>query len=105
VAPAVTPVTDTSTRDAAIGSAAFLALVVVFFFVRSAFVHHLVVRRVAPAAALSAGWLLFTGLAMVSAAIVLAVVNAGKFLNWAVTGPLVVVGAVALIAAVFTGRR
>jgi hypothetical protein len=68
-------------------------------------VHHLVVRRVAPAAATNAGWMLFCGLAFVSAAAVLAIVNAGKFLNWAVTGPLVLVGLAALIAAAFIGRR
>jgi len=99
------PVTDTSSRDLAIGGAAFLVLLVVFFFVRNAYVHHLVVRRVAPSSAGSAGWLLFLGLGFISSAAVLALVNASKFLNFAVAGPLVVVGVIALIAALFTGRR
>lgn len=99
------PATDTSTRDLAIGAAVFLVLLVIYFFVRNAYVHHLVVRRVAPSSAGSAGWLLFVGLAFLSAAAVLAIINASKFLTFAVTGPLVAVGLVALAAALFIGRR
>jgi hypothetical protein len=99
------PGTDTSTRDVAIGGAIFLVLLVVYFFVRNAYVHHMVVRRVAPSTAGSAGWMLFVGLAFLSAAVVLAIVNASKYLTLGVTGPLVVVGLVALIAALFIGRR
>jgi hypothetical protein len=97
--------TDTSTRDLAIGAVVFIVLLVVYFFVRNAYVHHLVVRRVAPSSAGSAGWLLFVGLAFLSAAAVLAIINASKFLTFAVTGPLVAVGLVALVAALFVGRR
>jgi hypothetical protein len=68
-------------------------------------VHHLVVRRVAPSSAGSAGWLMFVGLGFLSAAAVLAIINASRFLTFAVTGPLVVVGLVALVAALFVGRR
>ncbi|QOY93786.1 hypothetical protein IM543_19955 [Massilia sp. UMI-21] len=99
------PATDTSTRDLAIGAAVFLILLVVYFFVRNAYVHHLVVRRVAPSSAGSAGWLLFVALSFLSAAAVLAIINASKFLTFAVTGPLVAVGLVALVAALFIGRR
>ena len=99
------PVTDTSTRDLAIGGAIFLVLLIVYFFVRNAYVHHLVVKRVAPSSAGSAGWLLFVGLGFISAAAVLAIINASKFLTFAVTAPLVLVGLVSLIAALFVGRR
>jgi hypothetical protein len=99
------PVSDTSTRDLAIGSAVFLILLVVYFFVRNAYVHHLVVRRVAPSSAGSAGWLMFVGLGFMSAAAVLAIINAGKFLTFAITAPLVAVGLVALGAALLVGRR
>ncbi|MCC6071112.1 hypothetical protein ACFSQU_16365 [Massilia sp. GCM10020059] len=99
------PVTDTSTRDMAIGAAVFAVLLLVYFFVRNAYVHHLVVRRVAPSSAGSAGWLMFVGLAFMSAAAVLAIINASKFLTFAVTAPLVAVGLVALAAAFFVGRR
>jgi hypothetical protein len=106
VAPATeVPPTDTSTRDLAIGSAIFLVLLVIYFFVRNAYVHHLVVKRVAPSSAGSAGWLLFVGLAFISAAAVLAIINASKFLTFAVTAPLVIVGLIAMVAALFVGRR
>lgn len=101
----VAPAPDTSTRDLAIGGTVFVILLVVYFFVRNAYVHHLVVRRVAPSSAGSAGWLMFVGLSFLSAAAVLAIINTGKFLTFAVTGPLVVVGLAALVAALFVGRR
>ncbi|MGH8855237.1 MAG: hypothetical protein ACREWI_13280 [Telluria sp.] len=104
-ATAPVPATDTSSRDLAIGAVVFVVLLAVYFFVRNAYVHHLVVRRVAPSSAGSAGWLLFVGLAFLSAAAVLAIINASKFLTFAVTGPLVAVGLVALVAALFVGRR
>ncbi|MGZ8292440.1 MAG: hypothetical protein ACXWVG_05290 [Telluria sp.] len=99
------PVTDTSTRDLAIGAAVFAVLLLVYFFARNAYVHHLVVRRVAPSSAGSAGWLLFVGLGFLSAAAVLAIINASKFLTFAVTAPLVAVGLIALVAAMLVGRR
>ena len=80
-------------------------LLVIYFFVRNAYVHHLVVRRVAPSAAGSAGWLMFVGLGFLSAAAVLAIINASKFLTFALTGPLVAVGLIALVATLFIGRR
>ncbi|WP_338766395.1 hypothetical protein [Massilia sp. METH4] len=99
------PVTDTSTRDIAIGGAVFLFLLVVFFFARNAFANHLVRRRVAPSSADTAGWLLFFGLAFLSAAVVLGFVNSTKFLNVAITGTLLVFGIAAIAGALFTGRR
>ena len=98
------PKADTSTRDLAIGATVFVVLLLVYFFARNAFVQHLVVRRVAPSAAGSAGWLLFLGLSFLSAAAVLAMINT-KYLAFAITAPLVVVGLVALVAALFVGRR
>ncbi len=106
VQPAAAPAaTDTSARDLAICGTAFLILLVIFFFARNAYVHHMVVRRVAPSSAGSAGWLMFVGLCFLSGAAVLAIVNASKFLTFAVTGPLVAVGLVALVAMLFIGRR
>ena len=99
------PATDTSTRDIAIGGAIFLFLLVVFFFVRNAFVNNLVKRRVAPSSADTAGWLLFVGLAFLSAAVVLGFVNSTKFLSLAITGTLLVFGIAAIAGALFTGRR
>ncbi|HEX8789200.1 MAG TPA: hypothetical protein VF793_23680 [Telluria sp.] len=99
------PLRDASTRDLMIGSAVFLILVIIYFFVRNAYVHHLVVRRVAPSSAGSAGWLLFLGLCFLSAAAVMAIINTARYLTPVITGPLVVVGVLALIAAVLIGRR
>jgi hypothetical protein len=98
------PQAETSARDMAIGSAVFVVLLVVFFFIRNAYVHHMVVQRVAPSSAGSAGWLLFLGLSFLSGAAVLAMLNA-KYLAFAITAPLVLVGLVALGAALFVGRR
>ena len=86
-------------------SSAFLSALLVFFFVRNSYVHHLVVRRVAPSTAGNAGWLMFVGLAFLSSAAVLAIINASKFLTFAVTAPLVAVGLLSLVAAAFVGRR
>jgi hypothetical protein len=99
------PLRDTSARDLAIGGAVLVVLLVIYFFVRNAYVHHLVVKRVAPSSAGSAGWLMFVGLAFLSFAAVLAIINAAKYLTLAITGPLVVIGVVALIAALLIGRR
>jgi hypothetical protein len=99
------PARDTSSRDLAIGGAVFIVLLVIYFFVRNAYVHHLVVRRVSPSSAGSAGWLMFVGLGFVSSAAVLGIINAGKFLTFAVTAPLVAIGLVALVAALLIGRR
>jgi hypothetical protein len=99
------PLRDTSARDLAIGGAVFVVLLVIYFFARNAYVHHLVVRRVAPSSAGSAGWLMFVGLAFLSFAVVLAIINASKYLTLAITGPLVVIGLVGLIAGLMIGRR
>jgi hypothetical protein len=99
------PATDTSTRDLAIGGAVFLVLLIVFFFARNAYSNHLVRRRVAPSSADTAGWLMFFGLAFLSAAAVLAVLNASKFLTLAITGTLLVLGIASLAGALVTGRR
>jgi hypothetical protein len=101
----VAPVTDTSARDLALGAGVFLVLMVVFFFARNAFTQHLVVRRVAPSAAGSAGWLLFAGLSFLSAAALLALINAGKYLTLAIAGPLLLVGLAGLVGAALVGRR
>ncbi len=99
------PVTDTASRDVAIGGAIFAVLLIVYFFIRNAYVHHLVRARVAPSSAGSAGWLLFVALSFLSGAAVLAIINPGKFLTLAVTGPLVFLGVAALIGALLVGRR
>lgn len=99
------PQTDTSNRDLTLAGGIFLVLLLAFFFARGAYVNHLVSRRVAPGSAGNAGWLLFIGLAFLSGAIVLALINAEKYLSLWVTAPLVLVGLGSLLGAVLTGRR
>lgn len=99
------PETDTSSRDQLLGAGVFIVLLIVFFFARNAYTHHLVRRRVAPSAAGTAGWLLFVGLAFLCGATVLAVMNSAKFMSVAVMVPLLVFGVLALIGALLTGRR
>ncbi|MEN9867602.1 MAG: hypothetical protein RL748_3192 [Pseudomonadota bacterium] len=99
------PQTDTSTRDLTLGGGIFLVLLLAFFFARGAYVNHLVARRVGPSSAGNAGWLLFIGLSFLSGAIVLALINAEKYLSFWVTAPLVLVGLACLVGAVLTGRR
>lgn len=105
VNPDALPVADTSDRDLAIGAVVFVILLAVYFFVRGAYVHHLVRKRVAPSSAGNAGWLLFVGLGFLSAAAVLAIINAGRFLTFGVAGPLVAVGVITLVASLLVGRR
>ena len=106
VAPvAEAPVEDTSTRDLAIGAGVFVVLLLVFFFIRNAYVQHLVVKRVAPSTAGSAGWLLFLGLGFVSLAAVLAMINPSRFMSAAIGVPVLLAGLAALVAAVVVGRR
>lgn len=99
------PATDTSSRDIAIGGAIFLILLVIFFFARNAYANHLVRKRVSPSSADTAGWLMFFGLSFLSAAVVLGLLNASKFLNLAVTGTLLVFGIAAIAGALLSGRR
>lgn len=105
VAPASRASTDTSTRDIAIGGTIFLVLLVAYFFARNAYVHHLVSRRVSPASAANAGWLMLTGLAMLSGAVIAALVNPDRFLGFATTGSLLVMSVISIVAAVMVGRR
>jgi hypothetical protein len=105
IAPGARQASDTSTRDIAIGGTIFLVLLVAYFFARNAYVHHLVSRRVAPASAANAGWLMLTGLAMLSGAVIAALVNPDRFLGFATTGSLMVMSIISIVAAVMVGRR
>ena len=96
---------QTSSRDMLIGSGIFVVLLIAFFFARNAYANHLVAKRVSPTTAGSAAWLLFLGLSFLSAAIVLALINAQRFLNVTVTAPLITIGVAALVGTVIVGRR
>lgn len=96
--------TDTSSRDTLIGGAVLLVLFVAFFFAKNAYANGLVAKRVSPNKANASGWWLFIFLASLATAVVLAAVNAHKFLAPLFMGPLVLVGLVALVLT-FTSSR
>ena len=97
--------TDTSSRDTLIGGVVLLLLFIAFFFAKNAYANGLVAKRVPPNKANAAGWWLFIFLASLATGVVLAAVNAHKFLAPLFMGPLVLVGLVALLLTFTSSRR
>ena len=106
-APALDPAstTDTSSRDTLVGGVVLLLLFIAFFFAKNAYANGLVAKRVPPNKANASGWWLFIFLASLATGIVLAAVNAHKFLAPLFMGPLVLVGLVALLLTFTSSRR
>ena len=106
-APALDPAstTDTSSRDTLVGGVVLLLLFIAFFFAKNAYANGLVAKRVPPNKANAAGWWLFIFLASLATGLVLAAVNAHKFLAPLFMGPLVLVGLVALLLTFTSSRR
>lgn len=105
-APALAPVdADTSSRDLLVGGAILLVLFIAFFFARNAYANTLVVKRVPPNKANAAGWWLFIFLASLSTGVVLAAVNASKFMAPLIIVPISLVAIVALVLTLVTGRK
>ncbi|MEG1114382.1 MAG: hypothetical protein RSE46_05085, partial [Janthinobacterium sp.] len=106
-APALDPAstTDTSSRDTLIGGVVLLLLFIAFFFAKNAYANGLVAKRVPPNKANASGWWLFIFLASLATGVVLAAVNAHKFLAPLFMGPLVLVGLVALLLTFTSSRR
>jgi hypothetical protein len=105
--PALDPAstTDTSSRDTLIGGVVLLLLFIAFFFAKNAYANGLVAKRVPPNKANASGWWLFIFLASLATGVVLAAVNAHKFLAPLFMGPLVLVGLVALLLTFTSSRR
>ena len=97
--------TDTSSRDTLVGGVVLLLLFVAFFFAKNAYANGLVAKRVPPNKANASGWWLFIFLASLATGVVLAAVNAHKFLAPLSMGPLVLVGLVALLLTFTSSRR
>ncbi len=97
--------TDTSSRDTLIGGVVLLLLFIAFFFAKNAYANGLVARRVPPNKANASGWWLFIFLASLATGVVLAAVNAHKFLAPLFMAPLVLVGLVALLLTFTSSRR
>lgn len=96
---------DTSSRDLLIGGGILLVLFIAFFFAKNAYANTLVVKRVPPNKANAAGWWLFIFLAGLSTGVVLAAVNAAKFMAPLIIGPIAVVSLVALVLSFTAGRK
>ena len=106
-APALDPAstTDTSSRDTLVGGVVLLLLFIAFFFAKNAYANGLVAKRVPPNKANASGWWLCIFLASLATGVVLAAVNAHKFLAPLFMGPLVLVGLVALLLTFTSSRR
>lgn len=96
---------DTSSRDLLIGGGILLVLFVAFFFAKNAYANTLVGKRVPPNKANAAGWWLFVLLASLSTGVVLAAVNAAKFLTPLIIGPIIAVAVLALVLMLVSGRK
>lgn len=96
---------DTSSRDLLIGGGILLVLFIAFFFAKNAYANTLVVKRVPPNKANAAGWWLFIFLAGLSTGVVLAAVNAAKFMAPLIMGPIAVVSLLALVLSFTAGRK
>ena len=83
---------------------AFLIVLLASNVIRRAFTRHARARGADLAAADTAGWLLFFGLAFLGAA-VFGVLNLSKFLNLAFCSTLLVFALAALVGAFGSGRR
>jgi len=103
--PALPGAADTSSRDLLVGGGILLVLFIAFFFAKNAYANNLVVKRVPPNKANAAGWWLFIFLASLSTGVVLAAVNAAKFLAPLIIGPIIAVGLLALILTFVSGRK
>ena len=96
---------DTSSRDTLIGGGILLVLFIAFFFAKNAYANTLVGKRVQPGKANAAGWWLFIFLGSLSTGVVLAAVNSAKFMAPLIIGPLALVGLIALVLMLLSGRK
>jgi len=96
---------DTSSRDALIGGGVLLVLFIAFFFAKNAYANMLVGKRVPPGKANASGWWLFIFLASLSTGVVLAAINAPKFMAPLIIGPLTLIGLIALVLMLLSSRK
>ena len=101
----VTSDVDTSSRDALIGGGVLLVLFIAFFFAKNAYANTLVAKRIQPGKANAAGWWLFIFLASLSTGVVLAAINAPKFMAPLIIGPLTLIGLIALVLMLLSSRK
>jgi hypothetical protein len=90
--------------DPVAAAGVFLLVLLASNVIRRIFLRHVQARGADMAAADTAGWLMFSGLAFLGTA-VLGVLNLSKFLNLAFSSTLLVFGVAALVGAFVIGRR
>ena len=88
-----------------IGGGVLLVLFIAFFFAKNAYANTLVAKRIQPGKANAAGWWLFIFLASLSTGVVLAAINAPKFMAPLIIGPLTLIGLIALVLMLLSSRK
>lgn len=95
---------NTGSRDLLIGGAILLVLFIVFFLAKNAYANGLVAKKLPPNKANASAWWLFIFLASAATGVVLAGVNASRFMAPVIVGPIAVV-ALASLVLTFTASR
>lgn len=95
---------NTGSRDLLIGGAILLVLFIVFFLAKNAYANGLVAKKLPPNKANASAWWLFIFLASAATGVVLAGVNASRFMAPLIVGPIAVV-ALASLVLTFTASR
>jgi len=95
---------NTGSRDLLIGGAILLVLFIVFFLAKNAYANGLVAKKLPPNKANASAWWLFIFLASAATGVVLAGVNASRFMAPLIVGPIAVVALAALVLT-FTASR
>ncbi len=101
---AVLAAENTGSRDLLIGGAILLVLFIVFFLAKNAYANGLVAKKLPPNKANASAWWLFIFLASAATGVVLAGVNAARFMAPVIIGPIAVV-ALASLLLTFTASR
>jgi len=95
---------NTGSRDLLVGGAILLVLFIVFFLAKNAYANGLVAKKLPPNKANASAWWLFIFLASAATGVVLAGVNASRFMAPVIVGPIAVVALAALVLT-FTASR
>lgn len=95
---------NTGSRDLLVGGAILLVLFIVFFLAKNAYANGLVAKKLPPNKANASAWWLFIFLASAATGVVLAGVNASRFMAPVIVGPIAVV-ALASLVLTFTASR
>ena len=99
------PVTDTESRDLAIGSGVLVGFLIIVFFAKNSWANHLVEKRMPPRLANASGWWLFILIGTLATSGMLYLVNDEKFLTPICLAALGIVSLLSLVMIFITSRR